>query len=102
MKLLALIVNANLQSEIADILRSIEIIDGFTLTNVEGHGAQSENDPFISTRDKVVGYTPHIRIDLLLENVHIPYVLETLRKSNIRLSKQSIYWITSVEEFGRL
>jgi len=102
MKHLVLIVHANFQSELADILRSIDVIDAFTLATVEGHGTQSEDNQFLSTRDKVVGYTPHVRVDLLLEKIHISSVLAALRESNIGLSKHGIYWITNVEEFNRL
>jgi nitrogen regulatory protein P-II 1 len=102
MKQLVLIIHENLKRDIADILHSIDVVDGFTFSNTEGHGAQSENDPLLSTRDKVVGYTPNIRVDLLLEQKHIASVLDILRKSSIGLHKQSIYWVTDVEEYGRL
>jgi nitrogen regulatory protein P-II 1 len=102
MKHLVLIIHANLKRDVADLLRSIESIDGFTLTNIEGHDAQSENDPFLSTRDKVVGYTPRMRVDVLLEDTRVAGVLAALRKSDIGLHTHSIYWVTNVEEHGQL
>lgn len=102
MKHLVLIVHANFQSELADILRSIDVIGGFTLTAVEGHGAQSEDDQFLSTRDKVVGYTPHIRVDVILKQTDLSAVLKALRKSNINLTGHNVYWVTNIEEFNRL
>ena len=70
MKNLTLIVHANILQDVADILRGQEAIQGFTIAHVEGHGENVEHNPFLSTRDKVVG--------------------------------QGIYWVTSVEEKGRL
>ena len=57
MKQLTLIIRANAQQDVTDHLRMLEQVQGFTLSHVEGHGAQSEDDPFLSARDKVVGYT---------------------------------------------
>jgi nitrogen regulatory protein P-II 1 len=102
MKQLILIIHADLKRDVADLLHSIDIIEGFTLTSVEGHGPQPENDSLLSIRDKVVGYTPHVRIDLILEQEHIAPALAALRKSNIGLSENSIYWIMDIEEYGRL
>ena len=102
MKHLVLIIHANLKLDASDLLQSINSIEGFTLTSVEGHGAQSVHDPFLSTKDKVVGYTPRMRVDLLLEDANVAPVLAALRKSEIGLREHSIYWVTDVVEYGRL
>ncbi len=102
MKHLVLIIHDDLKLDTADLLHNIEGIQGFTFSNVEGHGLQSEQDTFLSDRDKVVGYTPRVRVDILLEDKDVAPVLTALRKSNIGLNKQGIYWITTVEEFNQL
>ena len=102
MKQLVLIIHNNLKQDAADLFRSIEQIQGFTFGNVEGHGAQSGEDTFLSDRDKVVGYTPRTRVDILLEDKNVETVLTALRQSNIGLNEHGIYWILGAEESGRL
>lgn len=102
MKHLVLIINASIKRDVADLLRSIETVNGFTFTDVEGHDSQSENDPLLSTRDKVVGYTPGVRVDLLLKDTDVAGVLDALRNNDIGLSTHSIYWLNPVEEYGNL
>jgi len=102
MKQLVLIIHNNLKQDAADLFHRIEQIQGFTFSNVEGHGAQSGEDTFLSDRDKVVGYTPRTRVDLLLEDADVDSVLMELRKSDIGLKNHALYWLTAVEQSGRL
>ena len=102
MKHLTLIVHTNIQQDLADQLRSLEQVSGFTFSHVEGHGVQVESDPFLSARDKVVGYTPRIRVDILLKDCDVDGVLESLRKTSYGLKGQGLYWITAVEQNGHL
>jgi len=102
MKHLTLVVHTNMQQDLSDQLRSMEQISGFTFSHVEGHGVQVENDPFLSARDKVVGYTPRVRVDLLLEDGDVDRVLETLRGSTSGMKSQGIFWVTAVEKNGQL
>lgn len=102
MKHLTFIVHTNIQQDLSDQLRCMEQVTGFTFSNIEGHGVQVENDPFLSARDKVVGYTPRVRVDILLDDNDVEIVLETLRTSTSGLKGQGIYWVTAVEKNGRL
>lgn len=102
MKHLTLIIHTNIQQELADQLRGMEQLSGFTFSHVEGHGVQVENDPFLSARDKVVGYTPRVRVDILLEDDNVEPVLGALRKTTAGLEGNGIYWVTAVEQNGRL
>ena len=102
MKNLTMIVHARVQQDMADLLRSIKKVQGFTFTRVEGHGAQAEHDPLLSARDKVMGYTPHMRVDILLEDADVDMVLDTIRMDRAHVSGPGIYWVTSVEQHGRL
>lgn len=102
MKLLTLIVHANTQQELADQLRNLKQVSGFTFSHVEGHGAQAESDPFLSARDKVVGYTPRVRVDILLDDADVGVVLEALRQAENNVTGQGVYWTTRVEEGGHL
>ncbi len=101
MKQLVLVIHDNLKQETADLLHRIEQIRGFTFSNIEGHGKQS-TDTYLSTRDKVVGFTPRVRVDILLEDKDVTPVLMEIRESNIGLINHGFYWITAVEEYGQL
>lgn len=102
MKHLTLIIHTNTQQDLADQLRGMEQVSGFTFSHVEGHGVQAESDPFLSARDKVVGYTPRVRVDILLEDSDVESVLDILRNSTYGVEGHSIYWVTAVEQSGRL
>lgn len=102
MKHLTLIIHTNVQQDLSDHLRSLEQVSGFTFSHVEGHGVQVENDPFLSARDKVVGYTPRIRVDILLQDSDVDTVIEMLRSSSSYVKGHGIYWVTTVEQNGRL
>jgi nitrogen regulatory protein P-II 1 len=101
MKNLTLIVHADIEQALTDMLRGLEQVSGFTFTHVEGHGAQDEGDPQLSARDRVVGYTPHVRVDILLKGEDVDEVLRALRASG-GLAGRGLYWITPVEQHGRL
>ena len=102
MKNLTLIVHADVQQALADTLRSIKQASGFTFGHIEGHGAQDGRDPTLSARDRVVGYTPQVRVDILLEDGDVEHVLQALRDADCGLAGRGIYWITPVEQRGRL
>lgn len=103
MKNLTLIVHTDAQQMIADILRALPRIKEFTFTHVEGHGAYDAENQSYSARDLVVGYTPQVRVDILLNDKDIDGVLETLRASeNGSFAGRGLYWVTEAERLGRL
>ncbi|MDH5571547.1 MAG: DUF3240 family protein [Gammaproteobacteria bacterium] len=102
MKNLVLIVHANIQDDLADLLRALDDVPGFTFSHVEGHGATVAQDPFLSARDKVVGYTPRVRVDILLQDADVDPVLQTLRTPDNGIKGHGIYWVTNVEQNGRM
>lgn len=102
MKNLTLIVHADLEQALADVLRGLKQVSGFTFSHVEGHGAQDERDPLLSARDRVVGYTPHVRVDLVLEDEDVAKVLAALREANCGVADRGVYWVTPVVQHGRL
>jgi len=103
MKQLVLIIHDNLKQDTADLLRAIDQIQGFTFTSIEGHGeGQFQTSSLLVARDKVVGFTPHTRVDILLQDNDVSPVLTALRQSDIGLKQNSIYWVTCVDELGRL
>ena len=67
MKKLSIVVHTSLQQELADCLRKLKL-DSFMFSHIEEHSSQLEQDAFLSARDKVVGYVPQVRVDVLLED----------------------------------
>jgi nitrogen regulatory protein P-II 1 len=102
MKNLTLIVHADVRQALADVLRGLKEIEGFTFTTVEGHGPQDEHDPQLSARDRVVGYTPHARVDIVLNDKDVDKILAALRASHCGVVGRGVYWVTEIERKGRL
>lgn len=101
MKKLTIVIHASVQQSLADNLRVLEQVQGFTFVNVEGHSNFSKEDPFLSAQDKVVGYVPRVRVDVLLEDADVDTVLASLFTQN-KFSGLGIYWVIAVEQHGRL
>lgn len=102
MKNLTIIVHANVQQDLADTLRSTPQVRGFSFTHVEGHSLQTPNDQFLSARDKVVGYVPRVRVDVLLDQQDVPAVLANVRAVPNGAAANGVYWVTSVHDAGAL
>ncbi|MBI1424422.1 MAG: DUF3240 domain-containing protein [Gammaproteobacteria bacterium] len=102
MKILTVISHASAQQDLSDHLRSLPQVTGFTFTIVEGHGVQSEKDPFLSARDKVVGFMPRVRVDILLEDTDVDTVIDTLRKLDNSAISHSVYWVAAIDRGGHL
>jgi len=103
MKRLTIIVQTHDEQELTNQLRRIEQVEGFTLVHIEGHGIESERDPFLSARDEVVGANPGVRADVVLQDSDLDTVLNTIReaKESGKVSG-AYYWISSVEQEGHL
>lgn len=97
---LVVIVNANVIRTVTDRLRELEI-PGFTLTHVEGHGRRTAEDRFLSARDRVEGFVPRVRVDIVLPDEQVTKVLDALRDGSIGLAGHGIYWVSPVDRLGR-
>lgn len=102
MKHFVVIVHAGMQQDLGDLLRSLTAVQGFTFSPAEGHGSQSEDDPLLSARDRVVGYVPRVRVDVLLEDADVDTVLAALHAPELDFAGHGVYWVTAVERYGRL
>lgn len=102
MKNLTILAHADSKQSIADVLRAMPEVTGFTFTAVEGHFPQDEHDAMLSAFDRVVGYTPHVRVDMILDDADIEKVLEAVRGSNCGVTGRCIYWATPVDRLEKL
>jgi len=99
-KNLTLLMNESAQRELADLLRGLKPVLGFTFIHVEGHGTHTGGDAFLSDRDRVVGYVPRLRVDILLNEKDVDTVLIAISEARNRLAGQGIYWVTPAERHG--
>ena len=102
MKNLVLIIHSNVQVALADELRSLRQVEDFSFAHVEGHFAQAEDDELLSARDKVVGYTPRVRVDILLEDADVGAVLEAIHDNAHGVAGHGVFWVTEVSQHGVL
>lgn len=102
MKILTLIVHTDNKEALADTLRTLPQVTGFTFSPVEGHGPREDRDPSLSVRDRIVGYVPHVRADLALEDTDVDRVLEALKAADGGVAGHGVYWVTRLERQGRL
>lgn len=101
MKNLTLIIHSGVQQLLADVLREMKEVKGFTFIHVEGHSESSDQDVFLSARDRVVGYVPRVRVDMLLEDDEAAKVIDALHTDG-NFKGQGVYWVSPVEQMGRL
>lgn len=103
MKSLTIIAHTDDQQELTNQLRTIEQVKGFTLNHIEGHGVEPEQDAFLSARDDVVGSSPRVRADVVLQDSDLDTVLNALRNATGGGNmKGAYYWVTAVEQEGHL
>lgn len=100
MKTLILIVNASVQQSVTDHLRALGV-SGFTVSLVEGHGPHTVEDHFLSARDRVVGYVPRVRVDIVLPAEQLTVVLDSLRAAGADFAGHGMLWVSPVEHFGQ-
>ncbi len=101
MKKFSMVVHQSLQQALADYLRS-QSLETFMFSHLEEHSSHVGKDNFLSARDKVVGYVPQVRVDVILSADEIKQLLSNVRDSNCSFKGKGIYWITDIDEFGRL
>lgn len=101
MKKLSIVVHTSLQQELADCLRSMKL-KSFMFSHIEEHSSQSSHDPFLSARDKVVGYAPKVRVDILLEEEQATTLLNEIKSSGLSLAGKGLYWVCDVDTVGEL
>ncbi len=102
MKMLTLVVHASLRHDLADVIRDLPEVRGFTFTQVQGHGSHVDSDPFLSSRDRVVGYSPRIKAEILLADEAVQPVLVRLREAMCRERSRGSYWVSDIDDLGQL
>lgn len=102
MKLLTVIVHTEVQQALTTVLRELDVVSGYTFTQVEGHGVEQENDAFLSAKDPVLATVPRTRVEILLEDKDVDAVLAALRDPQNKLIGQGAFWVIPVAQGGHL
>lgn len=100
MKNLVLIVNETVHQTVVDQLRALGITS-YTVAHLEGHDVTSIGDRFLTARDRVVGFVPRVRVDIVLPAEQLAPVIEALAHPESGLAGHGIYWISPVERLGQ-
>lgn len=100
MKNLTLVLNSSVHQAVTDHLRALGV-SGFTISHVEGHGIHTAEDRFLSARDRVVGFVPRVRVDIVLPPEQMATVLEALCKPGSGLAGHGTFWVSPVERIGQ-
>lgn len=101
MKKLSIVVHTSLQQELADCLRGLNL-KSFMFSHIEEHSSQLKQDAFLSARDKVVGYVPKVRVDIILQDERAGTLIDELRESGVSFTGKGFYWVCDVGEVGEL
>jgi len=101
MKKFSMVVHESLQQTLSDYLRS-QNLQTFMFNHIEEHSSHVEKDSFLSSRDKVVGYVPQVRLDVILSEQDIKSLLENIRNSDCAFKGKGFYWVMDIDEFGEL
>lgn len=101
MKKFSMVVHSSMQQKLADCLRSLKL-ETFMFSHIEEHSAQLEQDVFLSARDKVVGYVPQVRVDVIVDDARAETLLQEIRSTPCTFSGKGIYWITDLHANGEL
>ncbi len=101
MKKFSMVVHSSLQQELADLLRSMQL-DNFMFSHIEEHSAQRENDVLLSARDRVVGYVPKVRVDVILDDERALKLVDEIREARPSFKGKGLFWISAVESSGEL
>ena len=99
MKCLTITAHTDDQQDLTNALNTMKQAQGFSISHIEGHGIELEQDAFLSARDKVVGSAPRVRADIILQDSDVDAVLDALRST---VNDGGYYWVTAVEQEGHL
>ncbi|MCP3914562.1 MAG: DUF3240 domain-containing protein [bacterium] len=102
MKLLTLYLPQQAQELLLDRLSTYSEVSGFTITECQGHSTRDQDTAAGAIRDRVVGYVPTVRIELILEAPAARDVVKRLREELGTEGRLATYSVVDVEEFGRL
>jgi nitrogen regulatory protein P-II 1 len=102
MKCLTLIMHESIKQELIDMFRQMKEVTGYTFIHGEGHSSDTDHNPFETNRDRVMGYVPRVRVDLILADEDVENVMLRLQGCDSCLAGLGVWWISPVDQWGQL
>jgi nitrogen regulatory protein P-II 1 len=102
MKILTLYVHKATKQKILDKISRFEQIKGCYMTSIEGYFEGIGSNPFESKRDLVVGYTPRLKLDIMIETDNIDYLLKKILSCTSCAEGKGIWTIQDLDKWGKL
>ncbi len=101
MKCLTIFVHTAVADTFADTLLADPEISGFTLTPCQGHSPHTAEEAMVSMQDRVQGYVPRVRIDVVMEDSLVDPLLERLKEVSKAEHSWGTWIVTEVHSMGR-
>lgn len=102
MKLLTIYADRDACEDLLDALRSDPDVDGFTVVDCQGHSKRGQMDRKESVLDRIVGYVPRVRIEVVLEDDRALGVLERLQVWAPEDGSTGTFSLLDLDQWGRL
>lgn len=102
MKCLTLVLHESSKQDLIDLFQQIPEVNAYTFIRGEGHTDDTGKNPFESNYDRVVGYVPRSRVDIILADEEIETVLKAINESESCAQGLGVWWVSPVEQWGSL
>ena len=102
MQCVTLIVHASSKAALTDLFHEVEQVERFTMVDCEGYDESDLKGPFVSAVDRVVGFVPRVRIEIIVKDDAVDAVLEAVRAPEAGVAGLGVYWTTTLLAWGSL
>ncbi|MBU1069698.1 DUF3240 family protein [Myxococcota bacterium] len=100
MKCLSIVIHEAARENLVDQLSSNPAVRHWQVVQAQGRYTSGHLNPFETTSDKVSGNIPRVRFDILIDEQHIPPIVELLRMCKSCVKGRGLYWVTDLQDFG--
>jgi nitrogen regulatory protein P-II 1 len=102
MKCLSIVIHETARENLIDQLTSNPAVRHWQVAQSQGRYASGQHNPFETASDKVTGHIPRVRFDILIDEQHIPPIVELVRMCKSCSKGRGLYWVTDLDDFGEL
>jgi nitrogen regulatory protein PII len=100
MKIISIIVHEAAKQNILDSVAGINNVKGCYLYKVDGYFEGVGNNPFETQKDLVDGYTPRLRIDILVEKDVVSEVMDNIFECTSCVKGRGVWYTRDIEDWG--
>lgn len=100
MKIITFVIHEAAQQNLLDKLAEFQEIKGCFVTPVHGYFEAIGQNPFETQKDLVDGFTPRVRIEVLIEKERVKPLLEGLLSCLSCAKGRGIWWVKGVNDWG--